>query len=50
MVAAAGLNGTSDPEAMQRLQIEAYNAITKRIIALNPHITAATQPDIGEAA
>jgi hypothetical protein len=52
MVAVAGLNGTGDPEAERRLQIEAYNAITKRIIALNPHITAATQPpeDIGEAA
>jgi hypothetical protein len=50
MVAVAGLNGTGDPEAERRLQIEAYNAITKRIIALNPHITAATQPEIGEAA
>lgn len=39
------LNGTGDPEAMQRLQIEAFNAITKRIVAINPHILQANAPE-----
>lgn len=50
MVAAASLNGSGDPEAMQRLQIEAFNAITKRIIAVKP--LTANEPSAiqGEAA
>jgi hypothetical protein len=44
MVAVAGLQGSGDPEADRRLQIEAYNAITKRLVAMNPHILQANAP------
>lgn len=38
-------NAGGDTEAAERLKIEAFNAFTKRIQAINPHILQANEPE-----